>query len=365
MYFLKFKLNTNNKKKLLNSFLFLFLLGQMFVIPSALAGIIFEDNFDGREDWSSNTSYNAVSVWPATIQTILGGPASSSNLPAWYNYRCGSSSNTTGEPLYVVDSTDPHGGTGKSLRYNLENASYMNGGSINAVLCNSGTCGYDTLSMRFYMKLEPDFDFANGGSDFIKLFRLFTGVDVVNDTMGPSSTYATNDDYNSSPQIKRSSLIIVYVVIDGNGDYRLSYEYEHGQQVGVDWEYEQKYLPEATWNFKDYLGQWVYFEMQATLNTVGQSDGEIKIWIMPESGISSYDVNNPTVTWSNLLIRDTNDRKWNALILADNMSGQWERAVDEQTLTYDDLVISTDPIGPVNINTESFINIESIIFSGQ
>lgn len=342
--------------------LVLFLFCNLSLISSLHAEIIFQDNFDDRPDWSSSTITGVAEVWPYTIQTILGGPASTANLPAWYNYRSAITSHTTGDPLYVVDNADPHGGTGKSLRYNLEKNSYMNGGSINLVLCNSGTCGYNEIYVRFYLKLEPDFDFENGGGDFIKMFRLFTGVDVINDTMGPSSTYATQSDYEATPQIKRSSLIITYIVIDGNGDYRLSYEYETGQQVGIDWTYEQDYLPEATFNFKDHLGEWIYFEMYAKLNTIGQSDGEIKIWILPESDINSYSETKPAVNWTGLKIRDTTDRKWNALILADNMSGTWERSVAEQTLTYDDLIISTSPVGPYN-NAPASVNITSILLS--
>jgi hypothetical protein len=280
------------------------------------------------------------------MQTVIGGPTTINSPPAWYSYRSSDTSHTTGEPLYVIDKQDPHGGSGKSLRYNIENTSYMNGGGLDLVLCNSGTCGWDEIHLRFYLKLEPNFDFHDGGSDFVKLFRLYTGVDVQNDDLAPSSTYATQADSTAIPAIKRSMLMVAYINTDAANDYRLSFSYFLGQLSGIDYIEIQKVPLASVFNFKDHLGEWIYYEIDAKLNTVGQNDGSFKVWVIPESNISSYDINNPTFTWDGLEIRSTVDRKWNTVILADNMSGQWERPVAEQTITYDDLIISTSHIGP-------------------
>lgn len=316
------------------------------------AEIIFEDNFDNRQDWSSSVTTGVAETWPATMQTIINGPSTVNSTPTWYSYRSSSLSHLYGDPLYVIDSQDGHGGVGKSLRYNIERNSYMNGGGLDLVLCNTATCGWDEINIRFYVKFEEDFDFPDGGGDFIKLFRLYTGVDVQNDTMGPSSTYATQDDYVANPQIKRSMLGIAEIVADGNADYRLSFAYFLGQIAGVDYLENQNTPSPSVFNLKNHLGEWIYYELDARLNIVDQSDGAIKIWAIPENNINSYDINTPTFVWEGLKIRNTAGRKWNTIILADNMSGQWERDVNEQTIAWDDLVVSTEHIGPIDVGVE-------------
>lgn len=305
------------------------------------AEVIFQENFDSRPDWSSSTKTAVAETWPSTMQNIIGGPVTTNSPPAWYSYRSAQISHTTGDPLYVVDNKDPHGGTGKSLRYNIENQSYMNGGGLDLVLCNSGTCGWDEIFISFYIKLESDFDFKNGGSQFIKLARLYSGVDVVNDNLSPSSTYSTTEDAAATPQFKRSMNCYLDIVTDGNEDYRLKLSYFLGQKSGIDYKEIIKTSPASTFNFAGHLGSWIYVQWYAKMNTVGQTDGQMKVWLIPESNLASFNASSPTIQWDDLQIRSDSSRKFNTIILADNMSGIWERPKNEQTIVFDDLTIGT------------------------
>lgn len=352
---LKIRSNINNHKILLNSFLFLLLLFSIFTVSTASAGVVFEDNFDSRPDWSSSTTTSVAETWPGTMQTVLGGPTTTSSPPAWYSYRSAAISHTTGAPLYVVDNEDPYDGTGKSLRYNLENRSYMNGGGLDLVLCNSTTCGYDEIYFSFYMKLEANFDFPDGGSDFIKLARFYSGVDVVNDNLSPSSTYANTTDQDNG--IKRSMNAYLDIVTDGNNDYRIRNSYFLGQHNGGDYVEQIAVAPESAFNFKDHLGEWLYVQQRVKMNTLGSSNGLMQTWVIPVSGIGSYDLASPTFEWTGLEIRSDSNRHFNTIIFADNMSGQWERSVSEQTIYFDNIVVSTTPVQP---KSNSSIVIEKI-----
>ncbi len=338
---------TNNKKQLYRFVLIALFL--VFVFTSSVqAVVIFEDNFDSDQDWTSISQTNVAAVWPDTIQTILNGPASASNLPAWYNYRCSNTSHTLGQPLYVVDGIDPHNGIGKSLKYNIENQSYMNGGSMNVVLYDSGNCGYDDLYIRFYAKFDPNWDFQDGGSMFIKLFRVYSGVDVINDTEGPSSSFATTEDRNNG--IKRSMNVFYSIVSDGNEDERLKISYFLGQHQGGDYQEIEQVASTSIFNLRNHKGEWLFVQARTRMNDIGQSNGRIDFWMIPESNISTYNESNPTFSVENVEIRSNPDRHFNALIFLDNMSGVFEGGSGEQTLNVDDLVVSTTPIGPLHIN---------------
>jgi len=327
---------------------FLCIIITVFISPSYLFGeVIFQDNFDNYPNWSSSTQTGDNETWPDTMQTVLGGPSSTAKAPCWYSYRTAGNAHTTGDPLYEVDGSIYHGNSGKSFQYNIENSSYMNGGGMDLYLGGGSTGGYEEIYIRVNIKLEDNFDFDNLGGNFIKLFRLYTGVDPDNDHFAPSGTYATNADYNANPKIKRSMNCYLDIINDGNHDYRIKLSYFLGQLSGVNYIEIIKYFPASTFNFKNYLGEWLFCEWYVKLNTVGQSDGEMKIWVIPESAIRTFDQGNPTGTWTNLEIRSTADRKFNTVIMADNMSGQWERPVSEQTIAWDNLVISTTLVGPM------------------
>jgi hypothetical protein len=331
------------KSKIVTFFAIIFIVLINFSSP-ALAEVIFEDNFDNRPDWSSSTITGVAETWPATMQTVIGGPTTIDSPPAWYSYRSSSLSHTLEDPLYVIDSNNPYGGSGKSLRYNLENQSYMNGGGLDLVLCNSGDCGWDTLYLSFFMKLEEEFDFEDGGSQFLKLARMYSGNDVQTDDRAPSSTYATSGDYDNN--IKRSMNTYLDIVEDGYNDYKLKLIYYKGRINGVDYIANEFTCPTDTFNFKDHLGEWLYIQFKSTMNTIGNADGSISVWAIPVSQIDSYDINTPTFSVDHQEIRTDINRHFNTIIFTDNMSGQWERDVPEQTIYFDNLVVSSTPVGP-------------------
>lgn len=314
------------------------------------SNVIFVDTFDNHQNWSTSNSYGISETYPSTKNKIFSGYCDTNQAPCWFSYRTASISNTTQKPLYEIRNDPTFSHSGKSLIYNIENSSYMNGGGVDLYLGGGRYGGHEELFIKTLVKFESGFDFENGGGDFIKVFRLYTGVDPNLDDLAPSSTYATSADQNSNPKIKRSMNAYLDFVADGNSDYRLKLSYFYGQLSGVDYREIIKSFPSSTFNLKDHLGKWLYLQWHVKLNTPNISDGEMRVWLLPATEMNTVNYSNPTAIWTGLKIRSTTDRKLNTIIVADNMSGQWERATPEQTIAIDNLIVSKSFIDP---NTNS------------
>ena len=139
--------------------------GSDLVCGSNVTGIIFEDNFDGHDDWSPEQPASSYACNSATCTTAPED---------WSAYRVGAlgSCAEPGKNTMNINSDQPRGGSGKSFFYWNEacyspSGSWGSDGDLVKVLPQ----GYEEIYFRFYMKFQPDWEWDNDRSSSMKFLR--------------------------------------------------------------------------------------------------------------------------------------------------------------------------------------------------
>jgi len=195
--------------------------------------IIFEDNFDNSPEWHAE---------PKPEGYYFEGP------PNWDGYS--NNRDHYGHPLFNVDSTDPRGGSGKSLRVYYEWEEAVTGGRIFKFLADphDGSKGYEELYIRWYQKFNT-WDWKDTGMTFVKLFRMWFGIDI--DEYGWNSERYHPEgvipDARGGPPTVRPNFFSM--CIDSNYPYSTRYRKNHHVP-----------LPEP--------GEWHCYEFHIKLNSV-------------------------------------------------------------------------------------------------
>jgi hypothetical protein len=291
-------------------------------VESSQSPILYETNFDSLPDWHSQ---------PAKFSGLQTTHSDARQI-GFTSYRVGV--DDMGSPLFEVNSQGCQ--NGKCLKVNCEGDPSLiwTGGGVDLHFSDSDTFpawvdgnGYDELYVRFLQKFDNGWDWG-GGNAYVKLMRAYSKVDY---------------DWHWSNNYMLSSADVVspgsgtgcksgYMILDwGGGDYNFlpAFREEPSCSTSADQDYG------CTWSDHFADGQWHHVEMHIRMNDIGTSNAIEEIFV-DGNRCGGYVYENP-------LIRQTSDRKFNSLNLFDNVNIGYP---GEQTYYIDDLVVSTEYVGP-------------------
>ena len=310
--------------------------------PSEPSSVIFEDNFEKYGAWST-ASDNVSHTYPSSNASMLGGPCDyTTGLPCWYSWSQGAGSNGLAPPLFRINDASSKSGS-QALTCNYEYSQYINGGSMDLVLTNGRTTGYDDIWYQAWLYIPDDFDPETASGGYVNPWKVLhsnTGVNIA--TESPTSTWADSG-------LKRGMQQYFQVLVDGNGAYRLMMIYLHGPDDYV----EHTIITPSSNNFARIKGKWSFVQWHIRLNTFTGStpnnDAVLDAWLIPGDELHTYDVTKPTLSFFNAapgyLITDP-ARRTNALIVFGNMNPHLVSTTKQVDMSIDDLVVSTKPLGP-------------------
>lgn len=323
------------------------------------AQILFEDNFDNQSDWHSKQGADSIS-WPSTYS----GTCTTYCPPGgWTAYRVSRTlfSNDTLD-TYVIDSASAYGGSGKGLTYNIESTGGYNtwtadnysstwvGGGMNVYLGN-GT-NYDELYVQYKMKYKegwrwnhPDHLFKHVewkmiGLDSYKCTIPGTCTNHLGNTCDPVARYPSGGGcvepaaaiaqyFNASTSGQSNTNPIVRPMIS------IRRAPVYNSSLGpLNW---TQNLPQDN--------NWHTYEFNVKMNSApGVADGCVKMYV-DGTLINS----NCSIDWE---MSDTpSDFQaigWNWISFFDNITISAHDIAEQQhqQLYFDDVVVSTEYIGP-------------------
>lgn len=343
---------------------FLGFVGKVQAVPnqSPQNPILFEDNFDTTEDWRSKQYANRSTdiAWNDTKWFSCGSfcPPNPGMAPlGWAGYRASKShwltpllypnpyvapngtAPSSQRDTLVIDSENAYGGTGKSLKYNVETAAaddLGSGWSAGSMYVWLGDEGYQDLYIRFKMQYPSDWIWSNGSYHaYQKMLRLisFNG-DILTDDPSSIQTGACNQRISWIPDF--------YF----NKSYPEWETYLANSTLFSD-QYNQATLNCANLQLNNFIpfkwpsdGQWHNYEFHAKLNSApGVADGlwEISIDGIKTPGANYVSQNN--IAW--IASGGSMTPAWNWLMLFDNLNMQIYTlgSNPEQQIRLDDIVI--------------------------
>jgi len=273
--------------------------------------IIFEDNFDNSPEWHAK---------PKPEGYYFEGP------PNWDGYS--NAQDYYGHPLFNVDSTDPRGSSGKSLRVYYEyfdTGPKVTGGRIFKFLTDphDGTKGYEEIYIRWYQKFNiwdwPDTKYA-----FLKMIRVYLGRDADEPCWHCEShvKWFLILQARGGPPAVRPNFFDITIGNNINGTYTK-------KQIN----FNNVHLPDP--------GEWHCYELHVKLNTIYPT-------VKDDAFCEFYIDGQKAFEYNNFRLRE-DDIKINLIYLADNMHNLWEKeqtGTDEIDYSIDDVVISTSYVGP-------------------
>ncbi len=284
--------------------------------------IIFEDNFDGHEDWSPTAGRSECNYGNCSDEVPIG----------WSYYR---STGLWWAPNYEdtirVTADNTRGGNGKAYtQFNEANAGASGDGwGADGMLTHYFSKGSDEVSVQFWMKVDPDWQWAGDSSRMIKVFRMghydgngnvyqyFSGGNTA-----PLYTWFMQHSYNygwrHNHGLRCAPQLSYYYCSDGAGD---NYRYTGSP------------------DFKDHLGdgEWHRLKFYFKMNDVGVSNGIIRFWF---DGVLEEEV------LDKMWIVEGEERKWNIVGIGGNANNPWtdESNFGEQWYAIDDIVVSDSDI---------------------
>jgi len=281
--------------------------------------VLYENNFDDKIDWSSHGPTAGLATTHNEASAI-----------GFSGYRVGG--DHYGEELFIV--SDIGCQNDKCLKVNYESwtsGSMWTGGGLDLHFSDLDIDwtnvpeaeGYEELYIRWMVKYQENWDWGSG-SAYQKLFRAYSNV---------SYEDHWNNGWALSSTVDPASGKSGYIIDDFGGglmNYYPSYKHEDGTPTQSDQDYG------CSWNNNFDDGQWHTIEIQIKMNDIGQKNAGNNIYV---DGIlcGGY-------TPEDKVIRTT-DIKFNTIIFADNYYNVVNNYT-EQTYYVDDLVISTEYIGP-------------------
>lgn len=299
----------------------------IFLITSAQAGVVFEDNFDDHDDWSPTQ--------PPLGQSSYDCGASCSTQPDGYHsyYIKHSVYNPAGNNTININNSQYRGGSGKAFIHWSESDSGSNwpaDGQLSLELPSE----YTEIYVRFYIKFQSDWEWATGMSPGQKFSRTshyvggspFSYHDPRNQR--PLSTALLNK--SSSSSYVRATTNFRYEVTKYPSEASPSHDDTEDGFWGGLWDDEG--------NPGD--GDWHCWEHYVKLNSApGEEDGEVRFWI---DGVE-------LITVTDLAFSDdgASGFEWNYVVIGGNENNPWAPVENEEEQWYaiDDLVISTEYVG--------------------
>ena len=300
----------------------------------ATAQIIFQDNFDNSPDWQSQQT---VSKTQPEGTDISWGMTRSDKCTTycppqgWTSYRtaCSTWTDDRRKDTYILSEEGARGGSGKGITYNVEVAQNWVGGSLDLWL---GEAGYEELYVRYYLKHDINWKWSNLENTkvgFQKLIRICT----FNDNIWTSSY---------SPQGFRSQFINFPVFIpdwyrNGAGSTYLTAAVRKAPDYSAyDDVHTNVHSPD--------VGGWHCYEFHVKMNSAnGAADGVYQFFLDGELKAEST-----AVEWKQAGSDTTHN--WNWLMFIDNVANASAAPEDhvEMSLYMDDVVVSTEYIGPAS-----------------
>jgi len=320
-------------RSLFTQLLGLFAVLTILIIPCvSYSEILFEDNFDSHPDWSP--------AQPKGLSSLCYNNCSSA--PEGYDgYRVGwTFYNDPGHNTLNIDSSQHRGPSGKAFIFWNESdpsEAWENDGMLFLVL----GVPRSELYVRFYIKFQPGWKWRTGESAGQKFFRIThwpAGTDPskfgTSGTQRPLTTLLLFKQNSGKANVK----------LVNNFRYEVNYKAHSNSEVYLaDGNYEGTGSAfDKAGNLGD--GAWHCIEVQAKMNSaVGVADGVVRTWL---DGVKISETTDLAFSDAG---SETNPRHlWNWIALGGNTINHYAPLSDksEQWYAIDDLVVSTEYIGP-------------------
>lgn len=335
------------------------------------SGVLFQDNFDSQPDWSPTQQKD----YSYTI------PESNGPLPTGYSgARVGISSyDPVGQNTMNINNSVYMGASGKSFIFYDEVGS--GGWGSDGLLDISINPGASDIYIRFYIKFDPNFEWAAVGSSVMHKFLHVIHYDPeqpcvkdgkTNNCTTPFRYDFFNDNFNkpkyyfnlnyygtsSPPKSDIASNSLASLVGDGgynNPESRVIIKYFPLESAANVTENDSIKAGSyggggVTFGTPGMVGDgnWHCFEWRLKLNTVGNDlkgnpDGIAAFW---QDGILIQETTD--IVW--VSGENPENRKWNMVMLGGNNFNFFADVSEkkEQWYAIDNLVISTEPIGQLD-----------------
>lgn len=365
---------------------------------NAKAAIIFEDNFDNQNDWTSHQFVGTDLTWPQTGAVSDGGTCTSYCPPSGWTYYGGAKTSWTDsnarKDTYILDASGARGVSGKGMTVWHEGCGYgcwADGNMLAKYLGN----GYPEIYARFYLKYAPGWTWTDGTTNHAqqKLMRLasYGNAKTTIDNTDPMDQYGqSTGGWNS---------VVWYPYFYHNSSFNNT-KFQSGARLAPRYSLVSSYENLNTLTDWPSDNEWHSYEFHVKLNSApGVPDGQWGIYIdgilkesrndmlwvqsvpwqastayatglakaiTPTSAMSGYRAiqsgtsgalepnwlttcpnlgdtcNDGTVIWENYT-----NYNWNHLTFLDNMyTSQDPNLHLEKAMYFDDAVISTSYIGP-------------------
>lgn len=304
----------------------------------AAAKILFQDNFDNSPDWQSNQTVNKSVAGGYDISwDITRSDKCTANCPpqGWTSYRAASSfwTDDRRKDTYILSSEGARGTQGKGITFNAEvsgNYGTWAGGSLDLWL---GEKGYSELYVRYYLKYDKSWKWTNENSTQHSQQKLIR-ISTFNDNIWTSE---------SSPQQYQSIGLNRPVFYP---DWYYNKSYPPDTKLFVSTLTAPNYITESSVVYHDAKwpndGEWHCYEFHVKMNSApGVADG---VWGVYIDGVLVAE--RTDVPWKEAGANTTHN--WNWLMFLDNITNG-SATLDshtEMTLYMDDVVVSTEYIGP-------------------
>jgi len=318
--------------------IFTVLLGTLILFTSfisAVAEIIFQDNFDNSPDWQSNQTVNKGAGGYDIAWSNSRADECTTNCPpqGWTSYRAASShwDDDRRKDTFILDAAGARGGTGKGITYNVEVSGHFgtwSGGSLDIWL---GESGHDELYVRYYLKYDTNWTWSTPADTEHSLQKLIR-VSTFNDNIWTTS---------KNPQYYGDTYNVPVFYPDWNHNYGLHKTYFYmSTRLGPDYTYG------PNGDFRNgpgpKVGTWQCYEFYVKMNSVnGAADGVYRTWLDGELVAEATNI-----IWKQA--GSDTSHKWNWLMLLDNVTNASASLTDHKEITVymDDVVVSTNYIGP-------------------
>lgn len=223
-----------------------------------------------------------------------------------------------GRPENLEIISDAAAYQGKSLRVRYPRGSHggnpanLGGTQYHASFGRLGLPFFDELYLRYYVRLDPGFDFVQGG-------KLPGPAGGASNSGGRIPT--GSDGFSVRLMWRREGRIVIYAYLPTSQTWGTDFPWDYG----------------GTWR-KLIPGRWTALEIRVKLNTPGRSDGEIDCWL---DGERACEVRN-------LRFRDVDSLKIDNIMFSTFFGGNtadWAPSKDEYA-TFDNFVLGGKYVGP-------------------
>lgn len=295
--------------------------------------IVFQDNFDQHPDWQIEQPTGALA------NTNVSDYGSDLYLLDSYYayYTLGTHFSQNLHNSFIIESANARGGTGKAITCWQESdtradsgGGWASDGQIGLLLDQE----YEELYMRFYIRFQHGWQYVSGKDMMMKIFRVthFRG----------GSPFSYFNPHNHQPLCQ---IDLVRWMGSSYPAIYFAYRYETNYYPDDATPYHTRgdsYSFDGVAQADD--GEWHCWEMYVKMNSaVGVADGVVRMW---QDGLQIAE--DTTMAWSDEGSQESLRLMWNYVVIGGNDYNHYARNEDESEQWYaiDDLVISTEYIGP-------------------